>query len=293
MSQHCKFGTFRGQCPVYHSIGVHRTGTSGKNMKTIEIVTIAVAVVLFAATMVSAKQGVYARLGLGATFSRDTKFADENCTSTNPPALFGCNSGPDGRSIGARGDFGSSMLIDAGLGYDLGLLRLEATLGWRPGFAFSGQANFLNVPLDSQPVSGDVDSKTAMVGAYLDLASLAGKIDARFHPFLGAAMGIARNSVDSMQYLFPTISQDAVTWTPSGSWTGFTWAVTAGISISLPQNLTLDIGYRYQDLGTVRTDTGTATIVRPTLSQPLELTIAPTEASLRAHDVYASVRYAF
>lgn len=262
-------------------------------MKKIKIVSIALAAVLLAATMVSAKQGIYTRLGVGATFSRDTTFGDENCASTNPPALFGCNTGPNGRSIGARGDFGSSMLIDAGLGYDLGLLRLEATLGWRPGFAFSGQANFLNVPLDSQPVSGDVDSKTAMVGAYLDLASLAGKIDARFHPFLGAAMGIARNSVDSMQYLFPTISQDAVTRTPSGSWTGFTWAVTAGISISLPQNLTLDIGYRYQDLGTVRTDTGTATIVRPTLSQPLELTIAPTEASLQAHDVYASVRYAF
>ena len=36
----------------------------------------------------------------------------------------------------------------------------------------------------NQPVTGDVDSKTAMVGAYLDLASLVGKIDARFHPFL-------------------------------------------------------------------------------------------------------------
>lgn len=262
-------------------------------MKTIEIVSIAVAVMVLTASTVSAKEGVYARLNLGASYSRDTVFADKNCDSTNPPSLFGCQDGPDGRPIGARGDFGSSMLIEAGVGYDLDPLRLEATVGWRPRFAFSGQANFLNVPLDSQPVSGDVDSKTVMVGAYLDLASLAGKSDALLRPFLGAAVGIARNSADSMLYRFPTISQDATTLTPSGTWTGFTWALTAGISIPLPQSLTLEIGYRYQDLGTVRTDTGNATIVRPTLAEPLVLRFAPTEAPLRAHDLFAGVRYAF
>ncbi|GAB6146572.1 hypothetical protein [Desulfocicer niacini] len=63
--------------------------------------TISVAVLLLTATMVSAKQGIYARLGVGTAFSRDTTFDDEDCASTNPPALFGCNSGPDGGPIGA------------------------------------------------------------------------------------------------------------------------------------------------------------------------------------------------
>ncbi len=38
------------------------------------------------------------------------------------------------------------------------------------------------------------------------------------------------------------------TWAPSGIWTGFTWAFTPGITIPQPRALTLDIGYRYQDL---------------------------------------------
>ena len=36
--------------------------------------------------------------------------------ATDPPALFGCEDGIDGKSIGAYGDFGSSALLEVAVG---------------------------------------------------------------------------------------------------------------------------------------------------------------------------------
>jgi len=240
----------------------------------------------------SADNGTYLRLGGGITRTMDTDFSDRNCASVSPPALFGCANGPDGRRIGARGDFGDGLLLEAGAGYAHDWWRAEATIGWRDGLDFSGQANFLRVPLGQQPVSGDVRSLSFMATGFLELAPLIPAIgQTGVRPYIGAAAGIAWNDTDKTTYSFPTLGTGAVTIAPGGDWSGFAYALIAGLGLPVTDALTLDLAYRYVDLGKVVTDRGTATIVRS--QGTLALEIDRTEAELKAHELSVSLRYAF
>jgi opacity protein-like surface antigen len=51
------------------------------------------------------------------------------------------------------------------------------------------------------------------------------------------------------------------------------------------------LAYRYTDLGTVQTDAGSATIVRPAGTKTLD--IAGTQSALKTHGAMLSLRYAF
>ena len=111
----------------------------------------------------AAEPGVYLRGALGVDWSTSTRFEDEDCAQQQPPALFGCQAGRDGRPIGARGDFGRSIALEGGIGYRLlPFLRAEIVVSYRPNYGFSGEANFLNVTGD-QPVSGDARSLSGML----------------------------------------------------------------------------------------------------------------------------------
>ena len=125
----------------------------------------------------------YGRLGLGFDWPEGSRYRDANCNSTEPPALFGCGDGADGRQLGAYGDFDPTAVLDAGLGYRVNdWLRAEALLSWRPTMDFHGQSNFLGAG-SNQPVSGSVSSVAGFGVAYLDRPG-----SARFAPFLGPAL---------------------------------------------------------------------------------------------------------
>ncbi len=244
---------------------------------------------VFSAGPVSAAEtGPYGRFGMGVSISEDGRFRDESPDSANPPALFGRAVGEDGHSIGARGDFGESFLVEAGLGWQFEWFHLELNAGYRPGFEFSGDANFLNVPLDRQPVEADLTSLTAMVSWIVDLD----RISPAFRwgpvlPFVGASAGVGHNGVDRMKYRFPSISDDAVTITPKGDWTGFVYGFTGGLEYEVNETVSVELAYRYCDAGKVETDSGSARIVRP--GRTFDIEIAPTEADLEWHDVVLSL----
>jgi opacity protein-like surface antigen len=270
----------------------HASNPGLQTMQHHFVLVAALAATILPATVPAADDGPYLRGGLGLSVSRDTRLKDEDCSSTVPPALFGCANGPDGVSIGARGDFSDTPLAEVALGYSRQWLRVEAVLSWRPSYDFDGQANFLNVPLGQQPVSGKVDSLSLMGAAYVDLAKVVSAWrDARIQPYVGAAVGAARNETERMTYRFPSIGAEAVTITPDGSWSGLAYSLTAGVSIPLGAATTLDVAYRYVDLGRVETDVGVAAIRRPSTS--LDLTIAPTRADLRGDELLVSLRHAF
>jgi len=234
-----------------------------------------------------ARSGPYLRLGAGLDWSDPTSFRDQgSCSTLNPPALFGCGAGQNGRSLQAAGSFGQTPVLDGALGYRFTpWLRGEALLSWRPQLAYSGQSNFLGAG-PSQPVSGAVDSLAAFAVAYVDLPRIAG-----VRPFLGAGIGGARNHLDGVTYRFPSIAANATTTTASGSSSGFAYLLTAGVAVPLSERLSLDLAYRFSDLGQVRSRTGSATIVRPRGTR--SLTIAGTEADLQTQGLQVSLRYAF
>ena len=227
----------------------------------------------------AAESSWYLRADLSHDWSRPAAFHDRgDCAGTDPARvpLYGC-------AARGAGDFGGSAGFGAGVGYRVHpLLRLDATLTYRPGWRFAGQANFL--PADNEPMSARARTLTGMANAYLDLPGLG-----RFEPYLGAGAGVSHNRLDGVRLHFPSLDQRV--WTPSGRTTSFAWQLTAGTGVALGDGLTLDVAYRFTDFGTLRTDAGDAPRLRRGAWRTL--TIDGTEARLRAHGVSLGLRYGF
>ena len=230
--------------------------------------------------------GPYVRLGAGVQWPETSALKDQRCSSTSPPALFGCEQGDDGRSLGAYGGFDQAPVVDAAVGYRwTPWLRTEALLNWSPQLNVSAQSNFLGAG-SNQPVSSSGNGLAGFGVLYVDGPSLA-----TVRPFIGAGLGAARTSLADVTYRFPAISSDAVTVTSGGSSTSFAYLLTAGVSIPVSERLDLDLAYRWTDLGTVKTNAGSAKIVRPAGRSNLK--IAGTQIDLKSQAVLASLRLSF
>lgn len=244
---------------------------------------------LFAAVLAApaaASAETYVRAGVGYDWSSGARFADADCAQTAPPALFGCAAGLDGRPLGAAGHFGKAATVDLGLGYRLTpWARVEAQGTWRPELDFTGDANFLRTP-GEQPVDAEHDSLSALAVAYFDLPPVAGA-----RPFVSAGAGLARNRLGAVVYGFPGLAPNATTVTAAGRSTGFAWSLGAGAAWPLSGRMTLDLAYRYTDLGEVRTAAGPIVITRTSGVRSID--VAPTRARLETHGLTASVRFAF
>jgi opacity protein-like surface antigen len=244
------------------------------------------ALLAIASTVLPAQAEPYLRLGVGGGGSVPATFRDSDCQLVQPPALFGCGTGRNGEPLGAAGAFGSGVVLDAGLGVRLNRwLRAEGLFSYRPAYEYNGQANFLQ-SAPPQPVYANLSSIAAFGVAYLDLPHISS-----VQPFIGAGVGAARNRISAVTYGFPALAPDATTTMPGGTTTGLAWLLTAGVAIPLNDQLSLDLAYRYTDLGTVQTDTGSATIVRPSGTRSLE--IAGTQSALQTHGAMLTLRYAF
>jgi hypothetical protein len=83
------------------------------------------------------ESGAYGRLGAGVNWPETGGFKDTNCASKQPPALFGCGAGNNGRRLGATGGFDPALVLEGGLGYRFNRwIRAEALLSWQPDLDF-------------------------------------------------------------------------------------------------------------------------------------------------------------
>lgn len=232
----------------------------------------------------------YVRATLGYEQSEDADFSDRDCSSRQPAALFGCARGGDGRSIGAYGDFGRYPMLELALGQRLfPWLRTDLSVGYRFGIDYAGNANFLSVG-SNQPVSAELESWNGMANVFLDLAPLSGIDLGRFQPYIGAGVGVARNSLGEMTYLFPeNTRRHKVSVTPDGERTNFAYRLAIGTGYALTETIALDLSAYYIDLGEIGTDAGR--MAMNTL--PAGIPIDETETDLRAFGVSIGLRYAF
>jgi opacity protein-like surface antigen len=225
----------------------------------------------------------YVRFGGGVERTGTTMLRDADCESAQPPALFGCDSGIDGRPLAARGDAGDTPVFELAAGMTLGSKgRIELAIADRSGVDFDGGANFRGVT-GVQPVRADGRSRSAMVVGAFNVAYLDG-----IRPFVFAGAGLARNETSPVTFSFPSIGPEAVTVIRGGRHDDFAWTAGAGFALPVNDRITLELTLRYSDLGELRTEAGQATIVRPTRS--LTLDIAGTHASLRTLGTALSLR---
>ena len=233
---------------------------------------------------------VYLRAGIGFDRPAETRFMDKDCSSVSPAALYGCGTGGDGAPLRSLGDFGTVAGVEFGVGHILTrATRVEVLVEYRPRFAFDGRANFL-APARQQSVSADLSSLSGMLAAYLDLPELGVPRLGRFSPFLGGGVGAALIEIGETRMAFPKTT----TIVPGARRVNLAWMLTAGVATSLGDDLTLELAWRYTDLGLVETGEGRGRVVwRDGSREPLPLDLAPTRAKLRSHGLRLSLRYGF
>lgn len=223
------------------------------------------------------------RVGVAAERTEDTRLRDRDCTSTAPPALFGCDAGIDARPLGAYGDFGRSIAPEIALGLELSTrARAEVALS-RRSLELDADANFVGVTGD-QPVRADAAAWTALARVTLDLAPDGWRV----RPFVSAGGGLSRNRLDHVVYSFPGIAPDAVTITRGGTSTELAWSIDAGLAIGVTDRVYVDLGLRQSDFGELRAERGVATIVRP--NRMLEIEIDETRSDLGSRALFVALR---
>ena len=230
----------------------------------------------------------YLRGGLGLDRPADAVFADLDCASTSPAALYGCGRGSDGAPYRSQGGFGTVPALTAGLGYIAGpAARFEIVVEFRPRLDFEGRANFLQ-PDRRQTVTAEVSSVSAMLAGFLDLPGLGLPKLGPLEPFLGVGAGLVRTGIGATRMRFPRTT----TIVPGAVRTGFAWMATLGVATALSERATLDLAWRYTDLGTVHTGRGEGRVVwRDGSREPRLLDLAATRAKLGGHGIWLSLRY--
>lgn len=232
----------------------------------------------------------YTRLALGYEWSRSADFRDVDCLATQPPALFGCSRGDDGRRIGAYGDFGDFPVFEVALGRNvLEWMRMDVSLAYRSSMDYQGNANFLSVGAN-QPVDGSADTLTAMINLFVELDGLITRDITPFKPYVGLGAGLSHNRLDAMRFQFPeNPGRHRLSITPSGSSSDFAFMLAVGTDIALSPSLVLDLAWRYVDLGQIETDEGV--MIMDTI--PAGIRIDRIKAPLRSHGPTLGLRYHF
>jgi opacity protein-like surface antigen len=154
-------------------------------------------------------------------------------------------------SISAAGIF------DFGVGYQVNnWFRADVTGEYRGGsrlqslFVINDATNAAGKITEAADFySGNLSSIVGLLNGYADLGTWYGVT-----PYVGAGVGFAQNTLSGLS----DTSLIAFNGLPSTSGGGyaddhsrwnFAWALMAGLSFDVTQNLKLDLGYRYLDLG--------------------------------------------
>ncbi len=137
-------------------------------------------------------------------------------------------------------DFEDAWFAEGGLGCGSGSrgFRGEVVFGIHGEREFEGEPGVVGIP---DPMFFNVQSYTAMFNVYKDLGNFNGVT-----PYLGAGLGIAYNRIDEVYF---TGNPFLVNTIEGEDTLSFAWSLMAGLGYQVTDNLILDVGYRFLDLG--------------------------------------------
>ncbi|UGY17501.1 outer membrane protein [Bradyrhizobium septentrionale] len=147
--------------------------------------------------------------------------------------------------------FDSGMLFGIGVGYQFNSwFRADITGEYRSKVSFNG-TDFFTFPGPSSlgdTYHGGMQSWVGLVNVYADLGTWG-----CLTPFIGAGVGAAtiKTSAFSDIATFPSGSGLTSSFIADGATkTNFAWAVHAGVAYRVTNNFTVELAYRYLDMGT-------------------------------------------
>jgi opacity protein-like surface antigen len=183
--------------------------------------------------------------------------------------------------------FDTAGIYGIGVGYQFNnWFRADITGEYR------GNANFHGMDIvSSYGVQTGVDNYGGSKSEWLFLANAYADLGTWWciTPFVGVGIGTSRNTISSFtdQGLSIGPPQSAsVAYGPTASKWNFAWAIHAGLAYRVSPNLTMELAYRYVDLGDAMsgdlvTYTGTNNVYNPT-----------TFKHITSHDLKLGVRWA-
>ena len=210
----------------------------------------------------------------------DTGYAFAN----DPDTYYFTSIGPApvaGSLVGADRD--GSWFAEAGIGCAASVmmgrfagsgLRLDATFGFRGQSGISGRIPGKGT---NDLATTNVETFTNMYNVYKDFGGL-GSIT----PYVGAGIGFAYHVMDHVN-----ASHDGISYTIEGdSDLDFAWSLMAGINMQVTNRLSVDLGYRYIDMGEAASGTNLVAISSGTPADPYFTT------DMKAHEIKVGLRYA-
>ena len=196
----------------------------------------------------------YLRADIGYSWSDDPSVGYDNMVG----ATF------DNRS------YGDTIFGEFGAGCELGYnLRGEVSA------AFRGDNDFVWHPDPVDPIYTSVNSNTFMFNLYYDIAEIRG-----FTPYVGVGLGVAHHDVETVSFAPPCAFGCNSQYGKEQY--EFAWSLMAGVEKQISPNMSIDVGYRYIDMGDAESEgMDNLGIMNP----PLELD------DLTAHELKVGVRY--
>ncbi|MHA1189921.1 MAG: outer membrane protein [Alphaproteobacteria bacterium] len=132
-------------------------------------------------------------------------------------------------------------VIGGGIGYKFNSwFRTDLTADYEFKAGFYGEFPCGGACGYSQEFS-DISAWTFLANFYADLGHYGA-----FTPYVGAGIGASYVMVDGVNFINPDSSTGV--WDSGNNW-NFAWALMAGFGIDVAHNVTLDVNYRYLDLG--------------------------------------------
>jgi opacity protein-like surface antigen len=226
--------------------------------------------------------GIYLRGDVGVGYQQIDKYEQANVRA-------------DGGTFFGATDQNTTFFAGVGIGYRFNnWFRVDGTFEYRGGGSIGvndriDYTNGVGNPgILTNTYKGNLSSMVALFNAYVDLGTWN-----CLTPYIGAGIGVASNRITGLtdqgaNWVDTTtgIIQPTLGTAGSGNKTGVAWALMAGVGYEVNKNLTLEVGYRYLNLGDAQSG-----VIRNAF---LNDTYAPLKVkSLDSHDIKIGMRWNF
>ncbi|MGE7469577.1 outer membrane protein [Bosea sp. NPDC003192] len=226
--------------------------------------------------------GIYLRGDVGVGYQQIDKYEQANVRA-------------DGGTFFGATDQNTTFFGGVGIGYRFNnWFRVDGTFEYRGGgsIGVNDRIDYTNAVgnpgILTNTYKGNLSSMVALFNAYVDLGTWN-----CLTPYIGAGIGFASNRITGLtdqgaNWVDTTtaIIQPTLGTASSGTKTGVAWALMAGVGYEVNKNLTLEVGYRYLNLGDAQSG--------PIRNAFLNDTYAPLKVkSLDSHDIKIGMRWNF
>jgi len=184
-------------------------------------------------------------------------------------------------------EFNSGVFYGLGVGYRFNSwLRFDVTGEYRGKTLYTGLDYIRDDPNNQLVMANDyranLTSWVGLANVYADLGTWW-----CITPFVGAGVGFAHNTISGWRDIGSIAGSSSMWWGETKSVTNFAWAVHAGLGYKVAPGMTIELAYRYLDLGKASTGQ-TWTYDTAVAGQPGQ---GARWNGLNSHDVKIGVRW--